>query len=487
MAATELIRAPFERKRAEEANRRELANLPVRMDLEFQDFRKRLKESSAQETAAIVPTLMERIRGQAMARAELAKENVQPGTEAMYDTARRNIGGFTPEQISAPTSLLEAEELKDVLSPAISSANLGIERERNRIQNENVRDIRLANLYAPLDKASYDEFSNVVNTETNEPLSYRDIQLLKTGEARLSQVPEAADDLTRLRELGRLRKEGKLQNISLNQNAFTKVLQDFNGMHFGQLMQMYGSRFPFLLYKTDDKGRPGKRVDLGNPGALAIYLQGNPDLLEAFAASRLARDMNEVKNAEKATGFRLSSRALGYLSLIYQSEGRAHEHPDAEMPVEVPEEILRELGRTRVKARTAPQTDSTRISSDPLSNPAAPTTSGSSLFTGLTISSEQKYPEYLELQQGIQTRLRARTFPGIAYDSTKYREFGQDFVNQHRTPEQAVAWYRSLGVTDDKLRDLLEGDAATKKRALNERLSFALGSLQNARDAILVK
>lgn len=489
IGASELIQAPFQRRRADEAARRELANLPAKMELEFGDFRRRLREQEAVSRESIVPTLMERVRGQMAVRDEMGKVNVTPGAEAALDIARSNIGGFTPGQLAAPTSLTEFEELKDVLGNVIQSGQLETERERNRIAKEQTRDIRLANLYAPLTQADITEMGNVVNSETGELLSYRDMQLLKTGEARLAQVPEAAGDLVRLREIDALRKAGKLQSIQLNQDAFKKVLQDFRGMDAGPLMTMFGRTFPFVLYQLDNKRRP-RRVDAGNVGELTTYLSSNPDLLEAFAAMRLARDMNDIKNAERATGFRLSSRSLGYLSLIFQSQGVPFEHEDAMIPEEIPEEILRQIGTTRVRATTAPQRTSRDSSANPLDSPSLVSPAlgqRGSLFTGLTISSEQQYPEYLSLQEGLQTRLRARTFPGVPYDSTKYREFGQDFVNQHRTPEQAAAWYKSLGVPEDKLYDLLHGDERTKTRILNERLSFALGALQNARDAILVK
>lgn len=492
--ATSAVRAPFERRAADEAAKRELANLGPRLNIELGAFRRRLKEQTKQETAAIVPTLMERVRGQAMARAEMLKTNVTPGTEALLDVARTNIGGFTEAQIAAPTSLTEFEEVKDVLGNAIQSGQLTTERERNRLVGEQNRDIRLANLYAPLAQNDIEEMGSIINSDTGELLTYRDMQLLKTGEARLSQVPEAAGDLARLRELDDFRRAGKLQKIQLNQDAFKKVLQDFKGMEAGPIMNLFGRSYPFLLYQLDKNGKP-RRVDAGNPGELGVYLQGNPDLLEAFAAHRLTRSMNDIRDAEKATGFQLSARTLGYLSLMFQAEGRPYEHPDAIIPDEIPEEVLRQIGTTRIRAQAAPQ--STRTSStNPIDNPAATNPISApdrqagargSLYTGLAISAEQQYPEYLSLQEGLQTRLRARTFPGVPYDSAKFREFGQDFVNQHRTPEQAAAWYKSLGVTEDKLFDLLHGDERTKTRILNERLSFALGALQNARDAITVR
>lgn len=479
-AAQQFISAPFERKRADEAARRELTNLPVRMELERGDLTQRLKIQNQAQIDAIVPTLMERIRGHALQRAEMGKIPVSAGAEAVLDVARTNLG-LTPEQISATTSLAELEDLAPVLSPAISSAQLEIDRERNKLTGEYNRDLRRANAYAEVTKADIDTWGNVMNTDTGELLDLRDIQLIKTGAAKLAQIPELAGDVARLQEIDAMRRAGKLRAITLNQGSFTKVLEDFRGMEAGQIMQIYGQTYPFLLY-----GPNGKRLDAGEVGRLSVFMQGNPDLLDALAASRLARNMNDILDAEKATSFKLSPRALGYLSLIFRANGQPYEHPDAEIPGEIPDEIIRELGVTRVRPSSP---GSTRQGSS--GNPLAPGNQGmvspppkGSMFTGLQISAEQQYPEYLTLQEGLQTRLRSGRTTGMPLDTAKYTLFAQDFVNRHVTPEKAVEWYKSLGVPEERLRDLIVGDSLSKARALQERLSFALGALQNARDAI---
>jgi len=513
--ATQAIGAPFEKRREQRALANELAltkgraeidlaNLPKRMELDIADWRKRMRESSEQEIQDIPRRLAAKTRGEIDSLGILRGQTVEPATERIIDRVQNLIGGFSAEDIAKPTNLAEFDQVGGLLNTAIAAANVNEERNRTQLQRDSMRDIREANLFPPLSAQDLEEFGAYVNSETGNPLSTLDIQLLKAGvRGQITTAPEFEQYKNRAMELQKLRERGGLVRMPFTQDAYTNMLKLFTGMGAGQTLMIHAQAYPFLLWKKDADSSP-EHLDLGNTSEVTGWMASNQDLLDALAASRLNRDMNDVLQAEK-TGQapRLSPRALGYLSLIYHTQGRAYEHPDAQIPEEIPEAVLRELGQTRMRAGSTRRAgaDTTGGGATQINRGGSPFDTQSrigptyqqgrgALFAGLDISAERRYPEYLELQQGIQTVLR--TGPnarrgGLPYDSTTYRTMENDFIQNHATPEKALQFYKSLGVPDAQLRGLFEGDSTSKQLELDTRLRFALGALQNARDAIVAK
>lgn len=385
------------------------------------------------------------------------------------------MGSVTLPSMTGPVSELRAAEIEETLPEAIQAGNLATERAQTATLQAQTRDFRLANLYATLTPQDLEEFGSLYDTEADAPISFDDIQLLKTGGRKLAQFPETAKDLERLNTLNRLRSEGKLIRIPLTQDALEKGIRDFTGIGATQILAQFAQMYPFLLYD-----RPGHKLDLGEMGKVGAWMAGNPDLLEALTASRYARNMDEVMDAEKTSvGPRLSGRALGYLSLIYRKKGLPWEHPEAQIPEEIPEEELRNVGATRMRTSSRrPANADSATSQFPLGGGTNVARGRGALYAGIDISAEHRSTAGFALQQGLQTRLRTSKNPAQLYSTVE-----RDFIESHATPEKAAAFWREAGETDQQVAPLLLGTPAAKLE-LNERLRFALAALQNARDAL---
>lgn len=498
--ATQAISAPFERRREARqiqgekdlAQNREdirLKSIPEELRLSLNDWRTRQREQSALDIQEIPKRLAAQTQGQVDALGILRQHTVEPGTELMIDQIQRTLGGISAANIAKPTSLAELEQIGPLLNTAVGAANVAEERNRNNIERENSRAIREASLFPPLTTEELGE--TFVNTETGKPLSTLDMQLLKAGvRGQITTSPEFAPYKGRALELSRLREAGKLVRPQLDQKNLMQMHQWFTGKDAAQTLMIHAQAYPFLLWKNQNE-----QLDLGNVNGVTGWMAGNQDLLDALSASHLARDMDEVKQSELATGLRLLPRALGYLSLIYQQQGKPFEHPDARIPEEIPETQLRELGQTRMRTTSSARNgaDSGQVSrgGDPFNTTSrlgATFQRGSPLYAGFDISAERRDPEYLELQQGLQTLLRTGPNPrgrGVQYDSTMYRQMEADMLQNHASPEKALKYYTDLGVPKERLRNLFEGDSTSQRLALDVRLRDALQALQNARDAIV--